>query len=435
MIQKSTFVVAFAVATLGIAGLTLGRTGGKTPGLADGQYLIQTALGDKESRHWNMNLATEGVKHVKIELAMGEVNVVAGNSSNFHAEVTKEVEKPLDADERDWLEKDWIEARRVGDTIIFSEVASRKPKLVSKKGHQIDLKVTIEMPKGLDADVSLQAGEVDLRGDYGVVKGKVSAGQLTTSDFRSDSIDFDVEAGEVDVQLAKTPRRDSTIDVSTGQITLGLKDNASLDASVSIGNIEVGGESDDDQKGLGSHQEIRVGSGGTKLRLKVATGSISVSQGKTERRLDQKDGFSFSMSSDGDLDPETRKEIEAEMKQAQREAEAGMQEAQKEIEKALSESKFDFKTDQQLDQETQREVENAMRNAQKAAQDAMREAQKAMDQAQKEMKLRMDKDLSRQIQEATKEAMKAAKKAMEMAQKEVQKALKKSLKERKGDSI
>lgn len=424
MIQKSTFVVAIAVSTLGIAGLTLGRTGGKTPGLADGQYLIQTTMADKESRHWDMNLGTEGVKHVRIDLSMSEVNVTAGKSSNFHADVTKEVEKPLDADERDWLEKNWIEARRVGDTIIFSEVSNQKPKLTGKKGHQIDLKVNIEMPKGLDADVALQAGELNLKGDYGVVKGQVSAGQLTTSDFRSDSIDFDVQAGEVDATLAKAPRRDSSISVGVGQIDLNLKDSASLDASVKLGNIEVGGESDDDQKGLGAHQEIKVGSGGTKVRLKVATGSISVSQGKTERRFEEKSGFDFSMSSNAELDDATRKEIEAEVNQAQREAQSAMADAQKEMERALSEHQFDIEKDQKFDQGTQREIEKAMR-----------EAQKAMEEARKEMNLHLDKDLSRQIQEATKDAMKTAKKAMELAQKEVQKALKKSLKERKDESI
>lgn len=439
MIQKTTFVIALAL--LSLAGLTIARAQIANE-LPDSQYVVRTSVDDVERRTSSYRLDASPARNFKVDLEFGEVEIVAGSGSEFRAEVTKEINRPLDADEKQWLETEWIQAKREGDTLVLSEIKGKKPNLnnrTTKRNRNINVKVKIQVPQGMNANLEMMAGTLRLDGNYRSVHGHLNAGEVITSNFSSDqSISLDIDAGEVSANLTKAPSGDSNIDVNVGQISLDLNGNASVDAKVGIGNIEVKGESDDKDNSLGAHRIIRVGSGGTHFRLKVDAGEINVGQGKTERRIkseeidtegeidhdidadvDQDDlkGFHFQ----GDLGKDFEKDIKAAMEAATK----SVAQAMKEVEKNLKDVKID-------DKEIQKEIERALREAHKESTSAMAEAQREIEKARIEMQKHKDceKEMTPEIRAIAKDAMRIAQEALTLAQKEIQKALKKGLKDR-----
>ncbi|MBS1703948.1 MAG: hypothetical protein JST12_19950 [Armatimonadetes bacterium] len=463
MTKSTAFIIGLA--TVGLAGLSIARAQIASDS-SDHQYALPTS-DDRETNHSVLNVTAGGAHRLRVNLTLGEVVIKSGATSNLTAEITKEVSKPVDADERKWLDSHWIQAKRSGDDLVVEELPNDRPKFFSnstKKNHNLKIRVEITVPRGLDADIELDAGTVHIEGDYRSLKSKVDAGQLETVNLSSDRfVDMNVGAGEIDAKLSKTPSSDSKLDVGVGQISLDLKGNASVDAQVGIGNIEVSGESSDKKKGLGAHQTIRVGSGGANLKLNVDTGSINLSQGKTEKRFDTGGDLNLDIDidSDGDLGQDLSKTIESAMsiaaksvehigddieidqdgkrlsgddvksaiRDAMKEAQKAIEEAKKEVEKAKGQIKLEMDGKRMSDADIAAMTRDAMKEAQKA----MAEAMKEVERAQKDMKAQMrdQKDIKIDIESITRKAMEAARKAMEKAQKEMEKNLKK---DSKGDT-
>jgi len=436
MTQKSTLVIALAL--VATAGFTIAKPqfASLTP---DNQFLVRTTVDDMERSSSSFKLNANGARRLKVDLEFAEVEVETVSGSELTAEVTKEVNKPLDAEERRWLEADWIQAKREGDTLVISEDKSKKPDLNGRttKNRNINLKVVIHVPRGLDANLDIAAGTVKMEGSYRSLKGHIAAGQFSTSNFSSDQfVDLDLEAGEIDAKLDKVPSGASKIEVNVGEISLDMKGNANVDASVGIGSIEVPGESSDRRKGLGSHQEIRIGSGGTKFSLRIDAGTINLGQGKTEKHIDTGDEFDMNLDLDADIDQakdlnidvdgELSKDIQKEIESALRIAERETKAALKEAERAMKDVRFE------IDRDMQKDIEKAMKEANKDAATAMAEAERELKKAQIEMNKdkNFDKNLSPNVREITRSAMKIAREAMAMANEAVQKALKKSSKDK-----
>lgn len=394
MTYKATIAIGLALTSL--AGYTLGW-GGRDPGNIEPVLLVRDLSEDGQSKQWSSNLNASGVRHVRVEVQLGEVHVSTRRGGDFHADFTKTVSKNPSSLEREWLNNDWIQTQRDGDTIVISEIESKKPKFEGRDGdksHRLDFKANIQIPEGLDVQTKVMAGTIDVKGSLDSLIARVDAGELTLDNLACrQALQLKVGAGSVDAKLAQTPGQNSAIEVGVGDINFNLKGNANLDVNVGIGGIDGGSKSDDDEDGLGSQQTIQVGTGGPSIRLKVGAGNVSIGQGKTIKKSSKKGGHDFQFNFKGDWNKDMDKDIE-------------------------------------------KEISDALKSADVEVKRALAEAQKEIDKARKDTDREADlKDLSPEVQAIARDAMKVAQRALDLANKELQKALKKSLKENRSEKI
>ena len=434
MNQKTTLAIALAL--VGGVGISIANPWNPKTKSMDPIPVFESQKGkitkknnhaDMETTKSSLHLDAAGIKYIKVKVQLGEVEVSTTSSSNFDAQITKGVSRPVSQKERQWLDNPWLKAKIDGDTLTVYEDRSLKPDLmnghVTEKEHQnIDCSIKIQIPRGLDTDVSIDAGTETVSGDYQSYTTHVSAGELTLDNIDSGNfLKADVDAGQVNAKLARAPCNDSKIRVAVGEIKLDLKGNANIDARVGIGDIEVAGENQKDKRGLGTKQEVVIGSGGTKLTLDVDAGSIILNGGKTIKRTEDSMEFDF----DKGLDKDQDKDI------------PNADQIRKDVESALKDARIEMKNELQ-DKDIQGEISKAMMLAQVEIDKAFKdkdiqgEIAKAMKQAHVELgKALNDKDLQSEIRRAMKEAhgdidqsMKEAIREMEQALKEIDREMK-----------
>ena len=443
MNQKTTFAIAAAL--VGGIGISIASPWNPKTASLDPMPIVtshaskkmnQNSRADLETKKSSLGMDIAGVKHVKVKLEIAEVILSTHASSAFSAEITKGVSRPVGDKERQWLDNPWIKAKRDGDTLVVYEDKSLKPDLShrsdSRNDHyQINIKVQIDLPSGLDADVSVDAGTAAASGDFQSLTTHISAGQLNLDHFESrDFLKIDLGAGEVNAKLSSAPSGDSTINVSVGQINLDAKGNATVEARTGIGSITVSGETkergkDDKDTVMGSKQQIRLGSGGSKLTLDVGAGNIKLGSGVTEKRSK---GDEFDM--DLDLgkgiksDFADSDEIKAEVANALREARSVQidgSDIHDEIAKAMKEAgsiQIDSK-------KLQGEIEKAMKEAGIEMDSAFKNSDKEIAQAMKEIDIEMknNKDLGEPYRGIARDALDIAKKSLRQAMITAKKAI------------
>ena len=411
MNHKTTF--AIAIALVGGIGISVANPWNPKSASMDPIPLVtsQTTKNmrknsnkDLETTKSSLNMDVAGIKHLKVNIEFGEVEISTNSSTKFSADIAKGISRPVGEKERQWLDNPWLKAKRDADTLTIYEDKSLKPDLInrSSKGRehtQIDFTVNIQIPRGLDADVSLAAGTTTLSGDFQSLKAHVSAGELTLQHFDvSDSLNIEVDAGEVNAKLSRAPARNSNIRVAVGEINLDLKGDATVDAKFGIGSIDVAGEGKDDQKGLGAKQQIKIGAGGTKFVLDVDAGSINLGESKKTNRT--RDNLDLDKDFDMKFDAHSIKGD-----QIQEEVSKALKGAHLEIEKALN------------DKGIQAEIANALK-------DARVEIDRAMN----------DKDIQAEIAKALQEAHIEVGRAMKSSDREIAQAMKELEEEMKEDS-
>lgn len=416
MKQQTTILVAVSLA--GIAALTMAR-----PMLAPsaGDYIpVAQKSGVKES---SLSLNANGAKKLRIDINFGGVELRTAATSELTAKVKKEITGAVDTPEKkQWLQNDWLKVRRDGDTLVVYEDPALKPKTFKGKVN-LDFTVSIQVPKGLLASVAIAAGSAKIQGEFESVVSTIEAGDMEVRNLTANrSLDLTVKAGQIDTDLSQPPRDDSKMHVHVGQINFNSKGNAFVDAAVSMGSIEVNGEEDKDQDGFSAKREVRIGTGGTKINLRVDTGAIMIGGGKTTKKSSTKikgdyqsdfEDKDFSVDLPQDLD----KTIEAALRAAEVESRAALVDARQGMEKAQLEL-------ERLSPQIQRDVERALAEARKELANAkLDEAghRAAMAEAREEMK-RAQADMERELKNRGPEMRREIERALAEARKELSNA-------------
>ena len=426
MNQKTTLAIAVAI----VGGVTIAVANPWNPKMdpmpifasQKGKIINQKSRADMETRTSSLNMEASGVKHIKVDVELGEVEVSTNSSSAFAAQITKGVSRPISDFERQWLDNPWLKVRREGDTLVVYEDKSLKPDFNKrnrngKQNNQIDCTIKIQIPRGLSADLTLMAGNQLIQGDFRSLTTHVMAGELTLD--RVDSGDFlkaEVEAGEVNAKLARVPSRESSIKVSVGEINLDVQGNATVFAKSSIGSISASGKSDEDQDGLGSNQQIRLGTGGTKFSLNVGAGSINVGNGIIEKRSkrDKKDNLELDLDEDTNfrIDLKDDEDFQREITEALRAAKSELRslDIEKEVAKALKEARM------QLDSvDIEAEVSRAMKESKVDVESALKDADREIAKAMREIEIDMRdaEDSEGRYRTLSRDALRMAKQILE----------------------
>lgn len=160
----------------------------------------------------------------------------------------------------DWLRGDWFDG-----------------------GDQVTLLLP-ETLKGIDADLTLNAGALFANGDFDEIEAQVNAGRMELLG-SADSVDlalnagagsvelegvdeagFDVAAGRIDAELTGTAPSEVTIDVSAGNVTLTLpSSDYDVRQDVSAGDLSSELRQDPDS--------------GNQVRVSLSAGSVDLREG------------------------------------------------------------------------------------------------------------------------------------------------------------
>lgn len=144
-----------------------------------------------------------------------------------------------------------------------------------------ELRVTVQVPLGLDYTVELDTGSVSIElPTIKAVKVNVGAGQATVAaDEVAGVLDVELGTGQADLEVRKQgPTAGLRAELSAGQITVTLPETAAgqLSASASAGDIQIaprlGVQVKRDYASVTANG--KVGAGGPEMKLKVSTGQI-----------------------------------------------------------------------------------------------------------------------------------------------------------------
>ncbi|HWK77686.1 hypothetical protein [Microbacterium sp.] len=213
--QENSGFKAVAIVTAVIGGIALAGAGATA---AFGAVHTVTRATDQSDR-----LDVDGVTELDVDVSAGDVSIRFGDVDQAELQVT--------GSDREWrLERDEDELRLYsperwwgwgGDWSWFG-------------GWGRDEHVELVLPQdlaGLDADVTLSAGSLDVEGDFGELGADVSAGSLWI-DGTADSLDADLSAGDAEINLADV--REASFGVAAGDLDAALTGEAPSDVEIDV---------------------------------------------------------------------------------------------------------------------------------------------------------------------------------------------------------
>lgn len=228
-----------AIITAVVGGLALLGAGGTA---------AAAAVSDLSRTNSEQSVNVDGIEGVDLDASASEVTVRFGDTDDATLTVS--------GGRGDWT------LQREGDALIV-----RSPHLGFDRWFGGDWfggeeKVLLTLPEsvrsaGIDANLDLSAGSLDLEGDFGDVTIGVGAGSVRaegsaatlTVDMSAGSSDMEFEgvseaditvaAGDMDLTLTGTPPETVDIDVSAGSLTMSLPDTEyNLSQNVSAGELD-----------------------------------------------------------------------------------------------------------------------------------------------------------------------------------------------------
>lgn len=204
-------VVGVILVTLTATTATCFAVGGILQGMA---WLSQQA-----SATQTHTFTVAGVPNVVLTASAGNVHIVPGVDGQVTATLTSEVNAVTHQAAQDLLKRITLDASQSGATVNISvdtPAFEWFPWYVQRR-----VTLTLAIPTASNLDLTLSAGNLDVRGISGTFVGRVSAGNL---DLRDMAI-----AG------------DSSLHISAGNVTLrsALASGASLDVAVTAGNVAI----------------------------------------------------------------------------------------------------------------------------------------------------------------------------------------------------
>lgn len=215
------------------------------------------------------------VHKITVDQRVGSVRLVpaTGAEVRFAAEVWLSVARP----ETDFV-PDFAKHVQVGESAGVLAIADAH---TGPDSDDWELRLTVQVPEGLDYQVELDAGGVaielaaanEVRTKVGAGHTKVAVAALTGS------AQIDLASGQAEVAVTKQgPARGLRVEVSAGTIQAVLPPDyaCELSASVTAGDVDVAPRYG--VRELRDHAASRatgkVGAGGPPVRLTVATGRV-----------------------------------------------------------------------------------------------------------------------------------------------------------------
>lgn len=214
---------------------------------------------------------------IRVKNTAGHITVTGGDGAQVAVRVTRRHSGNWTSGDEGDLEQVRVEVGQEGDTIT---VITQPGHHIQMGSRNIQVDIEVSTPRASRLDLTLSAGQTDLRETSGPLNVKVSAGQLDLQGVRvAESSRLEVATGQIrgDVELAAGAALD--VSVAAGDVSLELPSSTSaeVDASASVGHITVHGlPIDVSRRIVAAHARGRLGDGSGRLTIHVATGSIGL---------------------------------------------------------------------------------------------------------------------------------------------------------------
>ncbi len=190
-----------------------------------------------------------------------------------------------------------VEASGDGVSMIVGDPHRREGRAELCHDCRVDYQFEISVPPDTQVDVgTVTDGRVEVIGIRGLVSASNVNGPVAASDL-SNCEKIESVNGELDVQFARAPGADCTIETINGRITVGLPPGTSLDAILSINHGDIESEFDvepmtlpvkiekqerDDRYGYRLVQQagVRLGAGGPTFTFASLNGDVRIVKNK-----------------------------------------------------------------------------------------------------------------------------------------------------------
>jgi hypothetical protein len=156
-------------------------------------------------------------------------------------------------------------------------------RVTARRGSKVDrwvgrphaLKTSIRLPRGWGVELDVKAGNASVR-DVPYVRGRMVAGNLDVHG--AEAVDVAMSAGDLSVAFCPSHGR-HRIAAKAGDVAVRFLpgSDATIEASASMGRLDVPGGFDVQRRVVGAHARGRVGAGTAHVELRVAAGDLSVS--------------------------------------------------------------------------------------------------------------------------------------------------------------
>ena len=375
-----------------------------------------TPVNDSDQKTANLQVSPANASKLEVSVPLGEVLLVADNSTTVNVHVVRSAKSPLDAESKRWMRDSYVTAENHGGVLSVKEhpfgkdslkgISSSQSKDSKGKGRNLDLKVEIHVPSNLDAKLSMTAGKATVQGHFRKLTADVSAGELTLNGVKCQlNQESHVGAGEIKVVLPSGANADVSADVSVGEIS-GLPSSAKRSEGVHFGDRRHG----------------KTGNGESKVRIHVGAGSIKV---ESRDRI-----IASSLADDEPAAMEEKDEVKelSDVDFSDKDLDRTVQESIREAMKAVKESLGSLHSDMKIELgENQPDVHMNLDNIDESLEKALAQIGPDIEKAMKLSKPEFEKAM-KEFDAEMKKAMKASKPDIDKAMKEAEVEIKKAMK-------
>lgn len=222
-----------------------------------------------------------GAPTIEVTNPVGNVTIERGSTSSVTVRATSSAQDATSTQTQRDLESITVNTSQHGNTISVTVSMNEVDGLLGGNRH-VDIDVMV--PQQSTAHVDLSVGDLTVSGVSGRLVAKVDTGSITLSGGTlADGSQVQSNVGSITYQGALAPGADVSMQANTGSISLTLPaDTATnLDASASVGSIDVSGwDMPISRDTTGQSLTGTLGSPNSGvLHLRTGVGSIDVRQG------------------------------------------------------------------------------------------------------------------------------------------------------------
>ena len=195
-------------------------------GIAAAVITIGASAAPSHADEWSKTYKVSGRPNLRVETDDGDVNIVAGDSSQIEARVTTDGLKIGPSDVR-------VEEHQEGDNVTVS-VKMPHFNFSFFGGHHRSVRIDLRVPKDLSLDVRTGDGNVSAQPLSGRIRIDTGDGRITASGLKGE---ISLHSGDGNIQCSGL---DGTLDVDTGDghVTVDGRFD-SLNLKTGDGNIEA----------------------------------------------------------------------------------------------------------------------------------------------------------------------------------------------------
>ncbi|HWD41838.1 MAG TPA: hypothetical protein VG944_23560, partial [Fimbriimonas sp.] len=253
------------------------------------------ASGDETQKTTDQQVDAGEAKRLDVNLPIGNVVLVADGSKELSVHAVRSARGEKDEWSQKWLRDSYLTVEnRDGVLTVWDHPFGRDSlKDEAKGGHDngrnLELRVEIHAPNSLSAKLAVTAGKALVRGEFQSVDAALTAGEMIYEANCREKAALHVGAGALAAHFTKEMGSPSILRMGAGEVIVSVPSGGDADISADVTIGEIKGlpprEKPRNEMRLGDKRSGRLGRGGARVDIHVATGSAEIRSAETPQSV------------------------------------------------------------------------------------------------------------------------------------------------------